>query len=119
MNSYVTLLLNGDRMMDDWFWFGMWFWMLGIWIAFVAIAILVYKDAEKRGMNGLLWLVLLIIPIPPLQVLVLVLYLILREERVQPLPPQKSATAILNERYARGEVAKEEYDQIRSDLQDQ
>lgn len=32
-----------------------------IWIVFILIAIWVYKDAEKRGSSGVLWLIIIII----------------------------------------------------------
>ena len=32
-----------------------------IWIIFILIAIWVYKDAEKRGKSGALWLVIVIL----------------------------------------------------------
>ncbi len=53
------------------------FGMILIWLVSVAIAYLVYKDAEKRGMNGLLWG--LPIVIPWIGILFLILYLILRD----------------------------------------
>ena len=114
----ITPLLDGGHM-GDWGLFGipfMWFWMLGIWAVFVVIAIIVYKDAEERGMNGLLWLLLLIIPFPPLQVFALVVYLVLREERARTTTPLKSAPAILEERYARGEITRDEYLRMKEDI---
>ena len=62
--------------MMNWFPF-MGFGMILIWLVSVAIAYLVYKDAEKRGMNGLLWG--LPIVIPWIGILFLILYLILRD----------------------------------------
>ena len=32
-----------------------------VWIIFIVIAIWVYRDAEKRGSNGVLWLIIVII----------------------------------------------------------
>ena len=32
-----------------------------MWIVFIAIAIWVYKDAEKRGKSGALWLVIVVL----------------------------------------------------------
>ena len=37
------------------------FAVLIVWIIFIAIAIWIYKDAEKRGKSGALWLILVII----------------------------------------------------------
>jgi putative membrane protein len=116
-----VILLNGNNgwhMMDgghmDWWGFPfMGIGMIGLWLFFVIIAFLVYKDAEERGMNGLLWLVLVILPW--LGILFLVIYLIIREDRT-PLS-QKSAKAILNERYARGEITNAEYLQMKKDIE--
>ena len=103
-------MMNGGHM--DWWGFPfMGIGMIGLWLFFVVIAFLIYKDAEERGMNGLLWLVLVILPW--LGILFLVIYLIIREGRTH--LPQKSAKTILNERYARGEITKEEYVQMKKD----
>lgn len=80
----ITVLDEGhmdhDHMMGG-FWGGsfMWFWMIGIWLIFIVIAFLVYRDAEKRGMNGLLWFVLVILPW--IGILFLIIYMIVREEK--------------------------------------
>jgi putative membrane protein len=105
----------GDMM--DW---GGWGWpfmglmMIGIWILFVVVAIVVYFDAEKRGMNGLLWLVLLLIPM--FAVVVLIVYLVVRESGARIRTGDKSAGALLDERYARGEISRDEYLRMREDL---
>jgi putative membrane protein len=117
------LFLNGYHMMDWWgdgwvmdhsLWFlpfrGM--GMLSAWlIVTLAIAYLVYKDAESRGMNGLLWALPVLFPWVGL--LFLLGYLIVREVKAS-----KGARAILEERYARGEIIREEYQRIRDDLKE-
>ncbi|UCF08841.1 MAG: hypothetical protein JSW28_03890, partial [Thermoplasmata archaeon] len=56
-------MMDGDMMGMDWWGVPfMGFGMLGFWLVMVVIAFLVYKDAEDRGMNGLLWFVLIILP---------------------------------------------------------
>ncbi len=112
---------NGDHMdeggMMDMGWWGsssMWFWMIGYWVIFVIIGALVYKDAEERGMSGLLWFILVILPW--IGILFLVIYLIIRKDRAYREIPQKSANAILDERYVRGEIIQEEYKRMKRDI---
>lgn len=78
---------NGDDMHHDWWdhmdwdWWGipyMGLMMILVWILFIVIAVLVYKDAERRGMNGLLWFVLVILPW--VGIIFLIIYLIIRED---------------------------------------
>ena len=124
MNNVFGMIfrnMNGDNMMDwdmmDWGWWGapfMWFWMICVWLVFVVIAFLVYKDAEKRGMDGTLWFVLVILPM--VGILFLIIYLIIREEKTLRDTSQKSANAILDERYARGEITKGEYQRMKKDI---
>ena len=106
-----------DWDMMDWGWWDapfMWFWMICVWLVFVVIAFLVYKDAEKRGMDGTLWFVLAILPM--VGILFLIIYLIIREEKTLRDTSQKSANAILDERYARGEITKGEYQRMKKDI---
>ena len=56
--------------------------MMLIWLVlFLIIGYLVYQDANKRGMNGLLWGILVIIPMVGL--LFLVIYIVIRETGTQ------------------------------------
>jgi putative membrane protein len=104
--------------MMDWFPF-MGFGTVFAWFISLAVAYLVYKDAEKRNMNGPLWG--LPILIPWIGILFLILYLILRDSGHR-IAAESSATAkttaeeVLDERYARGEVTRELYQQIKEDL---
>ncbi|UCE74126.1 MAG: SHOCT domain-containing protein [Methanomassiliicoccales archaeon] len=98
-------------------WWGspiMWFWMIGYWVVFVIIGILVYKDAEKRGMSGLLWFILVILPW--IGILFLIIYLIVREDKTTPNAQYKSANVLLDERYARGEITREDYLRMKKDI---
>lgn len=108
-------MMDGD-MMGDWWWGFpfMGLWMLGLWLVLVVIAFLVYKDAEARGMNGILWFILIILPW--VGFLFLIIYLIVRESKGTATVPQKSANAILDERYARGEITREDYILMKRDL---
>lgn len=83
-----------------------------IWLVFLVLAYLVYKDADKRGLNGFLWG--LPILIPWLGAVFLILYLILRDGGQ--LAERKKATYnILDERYAKGELTREQYLQMKDD----
>ena len=108
-------------MMDEWHhmmdWWGipaMGFWTLGIWAVFLIIAVFVYRDAQERNMNGLLWFVLIIIP--RLGVLFLIIYLIIREDKSKQDSSQKNAEEILDERYAKSEITREEYLKKKKDI---
>lgn len=103
-------------MMGDW-WFGLgWFWMLILWLPLLIIGILVYQDAEKRNMNGPLWLILVILPM--VGILFLILYLVMRDASTGSYQ-NKSARKILDERYARGEISKKEYMEMKKNLEDE
>ena len=83
------------------------------WLIFLALAYLVYKDAETRGKNGLLWG--LAVLVPWIGIIFLILYLILREGgqfTASKMTPQE----LLDERYAKGEIAREQYMQMKDDI---
>lgn len=108
--------MDGGGMMDMNWWgsSSMWFWMIGYWVIFVIIGILVYKDAENRGMGGLLWFILVILPW--IGILFLIVYLIIREDKATPNAEHKSANTLLNERYAKGEITREDYQIMKRDI---
>ena len=91
------------------FGFGMIFW----WVLWVIVAYLVYQDAEKRGMNGLLWFILVLIPM--LGIVFLLVYLAVRESRAE--ERKSDALEILKERYARGEITKEEFERMKREIE--
>jgi putative membrane protein len=92
------------------------FAMMLFWLfVFLAIAYLVYKDAKTRGMNGLLWGILVLIPL--VGILFLIIYVVIRETKGQNgSPEKKSAMDIVKERYAKGEISSEEFQKITEDL---
>jgi putative membrane protein len=87
--------------------------LIGIWLIFLVLAYLVYKDAENRGMNGLLWAILILLPW--IGIIFLLAYLVARKNK-SPVWQEKTAKGILDERYARGELTTEEYLRMRDDL---
>ncbi len=100
-----------------WDWWGMpfmGFWMIGLWIVFIAIAFLVYFDAQKRGMNGIVWFVLVILPW--IGIAFLIAYLVVRKDKVYTKPPRRFVADILEERYARGEITREEFQRMKNDI---
>ena len=101
-------MLDWNDMMMDWWGIPFTgFWMIGLWFIFIIIAFLVYKDAEKRGMNGLLWFILVILPL--VGIIFLIIYLILLNEKSPQISAVKNALQILDERYVKGEITKEVY----------
>jgi membrane protein DedA with SNARE-associated domain len=54
-------------------WFVVWI-LIGIWV---------YRDAESRGMNGVLWLIVLILT----GIVGLIIYLVVRKEKKSAAPP--------------------------------
>ncbi|AGK60298.1 putative membrane protein [Archaeoglobus sulfaticallidus PM70-1] len=95
----------------DWFGFpffgfGMLFW----WLLFIVIGFLVYRDANERGMNGPLWFILVILPM--IGIVFLLLYIVIRESKAEKTPLE-----ILKERYAKGEITKEEYLRMKKELE--
>jgi len=87
------------------------FWL----VVFLIIAYLVYRDANTRGMNGLLWAILVLIPM--VGILFLVIYIIVRETGGQKaLPGEKSAMDILKERYTKGEITSQQFQKMSEDL---
>lgn len=94
---------------------GMWIGMMGMWILFLFIAVAVYQDAEKRGRSdGLMWLILLLIPW--MNLIVLLVYLVVREDGNSEPIETRSAFSLLENRYARGELSREDYFQMKEDI---
>lgn len=89
--------------------------MMLIWfIIFLVIGYFVYQDANKRGMNGILWWILIIIPM--IGIIALILYVILRETGGNKIAEGKSALDIVKERYAKGEITSEQFQKMSDDL---
>ena len=92
------------------------YWGFLIWIVQIILAVLVYKDAQKKKQNSLLWSILVILPW--LGILFLVVYLILREEEVDIRESIDEGNKIIDERYAKGEITREEYLQMKRDIKE-
>ncbi len=56
---------------------GFWLFLLGLYVAFLLIALWVYQDARIRGMNGLFWFAMVFL----VPVFGLVGYMIYRRDR--------------------------------------
>lgn len=89
--------------------------MLVLLVLFLIIAYLVYLDANTRGMNGLLWGILILIPM--IGILFLILYIVIRESnQSKTVPAGESAMEILKTRYAKGEITDEQFRTMREEL---
>ena len=127
----MYLEMDGDEhMIMDWWGIPyMGFMMIAIWAVFVIVGVLIYKDAERRRMNGALWLILVFIPW--VGVISTVVYLIVRANypiqqpsnqypstvTYQNSSEQQKALEMLDERYARGEISREEYYLMKKDIE--
>jgi putative membrane protein len=87
--------------------------MLVLWLVQLVIAYFIYKDAKDQKMSAPLWFILVIIPC--FGYLIAVLYVIIREVR-KPLEPEKTPVDVLKERYARGDITREEFETARDIL---
>jgi putative membrane protein len=112
---FILLDVNGWHMMDWWGIPFMGFWWIGIWVVQFVIAFLVYRDVEKRENNGLLWFVLVVLPW--IGILFLIIYLIIREEKTRVKETMSNAQMILDERYAKGEMTRKDYLQVKEDIE--
>jgi putative membrane protein len=89
--------------------------MLAWIVLFLVIGYFVYLDANKRGMNGILWWILIIIPM--IGIIALIFYIILRETGTQKsISEGKTAIDILKERYAKGEITSEQFQKMCEEL---
>ena len=113
--------MDGYSYMHPMGWFGLGFPFFGTgmviwWIIFLAIGYLVYQDANKRGMNGLLWFILVILPM--VGIIFLILYIVIREtSHPGKTESQSKALEILKERLAKGEITQEEYQKLKKELE--
>ena len=118
-----------EHMMDWWGIPYMGYMMIAIWLIFVIIGVLIYKDAERRQMNGTLWLILIFLPW--VGTISTVIYLIVRanypvqqthvpdpsSKSYQPDYKQEKVLELLDERYARGEISREDYYMMKKDIE--
>jgi putative membrane protein len=108
--------MDWDHHMMSWWgipFFGYWF--IFLWVLQFIIAFMVYRDAEKRNMNSVLWFVLVILPW--IGIFFIIGYLILRDEEVDSKESMDAAMLILDERYAKGEITRKEYFETRKDIE--
>jgi len=120
---------NEHMVMDWWGIPYMGYMMIVVWAIFVIIGVLIYRDAERRQMNGAMWLILVFIPW--IGIVSAVVYLIVRanypiqqipvsypsSESNHPSPKQQKALEMLDERYARGDITREEYYLMKKDIE--
>ena len=111
--------MDGFGYMHPMWWFGFPNFGTGMiiwWIVFLAIGYLVYQDANKRGMNGLLWFILVILPM--VGIIFLILYIVIREtSHPAQTAEQSKALEILKERLAKGKITGEEYRKLKAELE--
>ena len=94
---------------------GMFIWMCIIWVLQLVVAYFVFQDAKQHERNPLLWAIPVLIPM--IGWLFLVIYVIVRETNRPGLGGEKkSARAILDERFASGEITAEEYRKMKEEL---
>jgi len=81
--------VNGWRF-GPWFpFFPLWSFSLLFFIIWIVVIVWVYKDAEQRRMNGVLWALLVFIG----NLIGLLIYLIVRQDHPLPAPGKTTATA--------------------------
>jgi len=74
--SIVPIVSAQEYMYYDWWIFSglCFFWVIIWFIIWIFVAIWVYKDAEKRGSNGILWLILVLL----LGIIAIIIWLVIR-----------------------------------------
>ena len=116
----IVLDVGGFHHMVDWVHMNWWgfpffsYWFIGVWFVQFIIALMVYRDAEKIGKNGLMWFVLAIIPW--IGIFTLITYIIMRNEEETTKEVMSDAQKVLDERYAKGEMTRREYIQAKEDI---
>lgn len=121
LQVFPFVVLNGgdiyhmDHMMDWWGIPNVGFWWIAVWVVQFILAFLVYKDAEKQEKNSLLWFFLIILPW--IGILFLIGYLVVRGEEADIEEAVENAQKVLDERYAKGEITRAEYLQMKKDIE--
>jgi len=119
-NFGYSVFLNGgdfhhmDYMWDWWSFSNIGLWWIGVWVTQLVFAILVYRDAKKKDKNDLLWFILVVLPW--IGLFFLIGYLVVRNEEVDDEEVFENAQHVIDERYARGEIDRDEYLQMKKDL---
>ncbi len=81
---YLTSLLIGQG--EEWIFWGLGLWLvilLGWFIISILLCIWVYRDAERRGMNGALWLIIVLLT----GLIGLIIYLVVRKDKATSATP--------------------------------
>ena len=105
-----------DHMMDWWGIPNIGLWWIAVWVVQFILAFMVYRGAEKKDKNSLLWFILVIIPW--VGFLFLIAYIVIKGEKVEAEDAIDNAQKVIDERYAKGEITREEYIQIKKDIED-
>lgn len=108
-------MMDMGHMTDWWGIPFMGFWWIAVLVVQLILALLVYKDAEKQEKNGLLWFILVILPW--IGILFLIGYLVVRSEETDTKESTENAQRIIDERYAKGEITRAEYQQMKKDIE--
>jgi putative membrane protein len=116
LNGNGWHMMDWDRHMMDWWGIPfLGYWYIVLWVIQFIIAFMVYRDAEKRKMNSVLWFVLIILPW--IGIFFIIGYLIIRNEEEDSKESMDAAMIILDERYAKGEITRKEYLETRKDIE--
>jgi putative membrane protein len=91
------------------------YWGIGIWLVQLLIGLMIYKDAEKIGKSGVIWFILTIIPW--IGLFAILAYIIFRNEDKMNKDVKQDSIKVLDERYAKGEISREEYLQAKKDIE--
>ena len=113
--GHMMGMMDWDYMMGWWGIPNIGVWWIAVWSVQFLLAFMVFRDAEKKNKNSLLWFILVIIPWAGF--LFLLGYLVIRGEEVDTEEAFYDAQKVLDERYAKGEITRKEYLQIKKDIE--
>jgi len=87
LQHFISLLIA----QEEWAWglAGLFCLIPIVWLIIaILLCVWVYRDAESRGMSGVLWLIVVIIT----GIIGLIIYLVVRKEKAPPGPPAEKIT---------------------------